>query len=268
MLSRSSSTSCGRRSGSGRPRRAAAAVPRPHPHGAAPRSSPSAWAALRERGLAAAPGRSPGSTRLLRLLAGPSLTRRAAGVGAQPDPRRRGRAGDEGVLARRHGDGVVLEPCTSLAGRRRRSPADRRRPDRAGRQACPPHASPRRSPAVRRGSAGRSGRPRRRRRTRPGRWRGCCTASAVAPSSAPSPPTAWGMLRRSAGRAGRARRPARALPRDPRRRRLDDGRPDRRPPAAPPRRRAARRRTRDGQSRSPWRISCRPDSVIEPDSDG
>ena len=74
------------------------------------------------------------------------------------------------------------------------------------------------------------------------------------------------------GRAARgSRRPARPLPDYPvprrRRHRLDLRRTDRRPPPAPPVERMDRRRPSD-QSRSPWRISWRPASVIDPDSEG
>jgi hypothetical protein len=72
------------------------------------------WAALRHRGLAGPSGPEPGLERLLRRLAGPS--RRLELRAWWPGTLRVVAAahGEEGVLARRCNDTVMVEPCTSL----------------------------------------------------------------------------------------------------------------------------------------------------------
>jgi hypothetical protein len=72
------------------------------------------WAGLRARGLAGRCGLTPAADRLLRLLAAPD---RRLELRAFWDTEIRAVAaglGDDGVLALRHGDAVVLAPCASL----------------------------------------------------------------------------------------------------------------------------------------------------------
>ena len=74
------------------------------------------WTALRERGLADVAGPEPGLDRFLRLLAAPSLRVEVRAWGALTVRAAMADAGDDGVLARRHDDAVVVEACTSIPG--------------------------------------------------------------------------------------------------------------------------------------------------------
>jgi hypothetical protein len=225
-----------------------------------------AWAALRDRGLAGAAGPEPALDRLLRLLARPSerLELRAWGY----SPIRAVAAGhdDEGVLARRQGEGVVIEHCTSLPG---------------AIVALLPTAPP-----------------------GPGRAASVPTATLTAALDRPSgaglradlldrgvSPDEAGVVTRmlhgigaraqlgalAADRWGALRRSAEVLDvlDGPRGRYLVTRGDDGWTTVGPTDDRRLRHRVaellataRHSQSRSPWRISCRPDSVIEPDSDG
>jgi hypothetical protein len=229
------------------------------------------WAALRERGLAEPGGPEPGLTRLLRLLATspvrlelrawwPTMTRAVAACNEETV-----------VLARRAGDAVVLEPCMSLAavvgvlppgtagpGRAANVPtvelvAALRRPSGAGLRAD----------LLQRGvtpaEAGLAS------RMLDGVERRAQIDAVVA--------NRWAAPQRRGGGLG--------VLEGPRGRYLttrshgDDGTDW--TTVAPTDDRRLRQRVTElvddatasrSQSRSPWRISCRPDSVIEPDSDG
>ena len=228
------------------------------------------WTALRERGLADVAGPEPGLDRFLRLLAAPSLRVEVRAWGALTIRAAVADADDDGVLARRHDDAVVLEACTSIPGAvvglLASSPAGPgqaatvpgaqleaalRRPSGAGLRADLVDRG------VDREQAGLMARM----------LHGIDGRAQIAVLV----PDRWGVLQpfgRARGGAGRA---PRALPDDPhperRRHLVDERRSGRRPPTTAAPRRAARA-GRSAQSRSPCRISCRPASVIEPDSDG
>jgi EspG family len=223
------------------------------------------WAALRDRELARAVGPEPGLDRLLRLLAGPveRLELRAWGR----HPVRAVAAGyDDGVLARRAGDHVVLEPCTSVPGAivGLLPPA----PPGPGRTASVPTATltavlDRPSGAglhadlLDRGVPPDEACPLARMVQAPV---GHAQVGVLAPDR-------WGVLRRSANVLD--------VLDGPRGRYLVTRR-DGWTTVAPTDGRRLRHRLAElvaaacgrSQSRSPCRISCRPDSVIEPDSDG
>jgi hypothetical protein len=74
------------------------------------------WTALRERGLADVAGPEPGIDRSLRLLAAPSLRVEVRTWGALRVRAALADAGNDGVLARRHDEAVVLEACASIPG--------------------------------------------------------------------------------------------------------------------------------------------------------
>ena len=73
------------------------------------------WTALRERGLADVAGPEPALDRSLRLLATPSLRVEVRAWGALTVRAAMADA-DDGVLARRQDEAVVLEACTSIPG--------------------------------------------------------------------------------------------------------------------------------------------------------
>jgi hypothetical protein len=221
------------------------------------------WAALRVRGLVGPRGPEPALDGLLRLLAGPAervelrawgcLRTRAVAAGRD----------DAGVLARRCGDAVTVEPCASPPsavvgllppappgpGRAAAVPtaaltAARARPSGAGlradlldRGAAPDEAGP--MAWMLHGLHARA------------------QLGALAPDG-------WGALRRSPG--------VLEVLDGPRGRYLVTRTADGWTTVAPTDGRRLRHRVAElletAQSRSPWRMSCRPDSVIEPDSDG
>ncbi len=228
-----------------------------------------AWARLRARGLADPRGPEPELDRLLRLLAAPTerVELRAWGrttvraVAAAHD--------GTGALARRRGDAVVLQPCASLPaavvdllpaappgpGRAARVPtaaltAAHDRPSSGGLRAdliarggTPDEAGP--FAQMLRGVDGRA------------------QFGVLAPDR-------WGVLRRSADVVD-----VLDVLDGPRGRYLVTRGVDGWTTVAPTDGRRLRHRVAEllavcsgGQSRSSWRMSCRPDSVIEPDSDG
>ena len=229
------------------------------------------WAALRERGLAGQNGLEPELERLLRLLATSSVRLELRAWWPGPIRAVAAEGGDDVVLTRRTNDAVVLEPCTSLAavvgvlppgaagpGRAANLPTEElvaalRRPSGAGLRADLVERGVTPSEA---GLASRmlDGVDRR------------AQIDAVA-ADRWAAPQRWGegigVLEGPRGRYLTTRSHA------------DDGTAwttiaptdDRRL-----RQRVAElvdeMRTGRTQSRSPWRINCRPDSVIEPDSEG
>jgi hypothetical protein len=231
------------------------------------------WAGLRERGLAGAHGPEPGLRHLLRLLASPAVRIEVRAWG--PAPGRAAVAGhrDDGVLARCRGDTVELEPCTSLPvavvgvlpaappgpGRTANVPtaalaAALRRPSAAGLRG---DLIDRRVPPAEAGPVARM-------------LHGIDGRAQIGVAAADS----WGMLRRSSEGLGVLDGPrgryvvvrSRAdgdwttiTPTDERRlrHRVSELLSRTVEAARPP-----------DQSRSPWRMSWRPDSVIEPESEG
>ncbi len=221
------------------------------------------WAALRVRGLVGPGGPHPALDGLLRLLAGPAervelrawgrLRIRAVAAGRD----------DAGVLARRCGDAVALEPCASLPSAvvGLLPPA----PRGPGRAAAVPTAALAAALARPSGTG----------------LRADLVDRGAAPDEAG--PVAW-MLHGLDGRAqlgalatdhrGTLRRSAEVLEvlDGPRGRYLVTRTADGWTTVAPTDGRRLRHRVTElieaAQSRSPWRMSCRPDSVIEPDSDG
>ena len=225
-----------------------------------------AWAALRDRELAGPAGPERGLDRLLRLLAGPSERLELRAWGHSPTRAVAAGHDDECVLARRHGDRVVIKRCTSLPGAivALLPPA----PPGPGRAACVltatltaaldrPSGAGLRADLVDRGvppdEAGAVARM----------LHGIAGRAQLGALAADR----WGALRRSAAVLD--------LLDGPRGRYLLTRSEDGWTTVAPTDDRRLRHRVaellaaaRGGQSRSPWRISCRPDSVIEPDSDG
>ena len=118
------------------------ALPRPHAHRAAAHRRRRVGGPARARADVAGPT----SSSCLRLLAGPSARVELRAWG-RSTVRAVAAAGPDGagVLARRRGDDVVLEPCTSPAVRRRRAPPPGRRRAGPGRRRA--HRGPRRRPA-------------------------------------------------------------------------------------------------------------------------
>lgn len=232
-----------------------------------------AWAELRERGLAGPDGPEPRLRRLLRLLAAPAVRVEVRMWGAAPVRAAVAGCSEDGVLARCRGDNVHLQPCTSLptavVGVLPPAPAG------PGRAANVPTGAL--TEALRRPSAA--------------GLRGDLIGRGVAPSEAG--PAArmldgvvgrtdlavavadpWAMLRRSPVSLGVLDGPRGryVVVRD---RSNGDW-----TTIAPTDERRLRHRVAEwlagaieaasatDQSRSPWRMSCRPLSVIEPESDG
>ncbi len=232
-------------------------------HAARRRLVADTWAALRVRGLVGPRGPDPALGGLLRLLAAPA---RQVEVRAWGRLRIRAVAADrdeEGVLARRRGDDVAVGPCASLPSAvvGLLPPA----PPGPGRAAAVPTAALT-AALARPSGAG---------------LRADLVARGVAPDEAGA--IAW-MLHGLDGRAqlgalatdrwGTVRRSAEVLEvlDGPRGRYLVTRTADGWTTVAPTDARRLRHRVAElveaAQSRSPWRMSCRPDSVIEPDSDG
>lgn len=221
-----------------------------------------AWAGLRARGLAGAGGPEPGLDRLVRLLARPA---------ARVELRAWGRAtvraivagrDDACVLVRRRDDAVVLEPCPWLPGAVvDLLPAVRPGPGRAARvptgalvaAQARPSGSGLRADLIHEGaSPDEAG---------PFAWmlHGVDGRAQLGVVTADR----WGVLRRSADVLD--------VLDGPHGRYLAIRSADGWTTVAPTDARRLRHRVAellDRQSRSPWRMSCRPDSVIEPDSDG
>jgi hypothetical protein len=213
-----------------------------------------AWAAMRHRGLADTAGTDPGLGRLLRRLARPAARIELRAWGAVP--LRAVAAGDaeEGVLARRRGDTVTVQPCASLPAAivRALPPA----PAGPGQSVVVPTAALGPSPG-----AG----------ARPGDGTAAARILRQIDGRAQIGVVVadqWGVLHREPALLGTLDGPrgrylvthdgawTTITPADARRLRQRVGDL------------LARAVERPDQSRSPWRMSCRPVSVIEPDSDG
>ena len=226
------------------------------------------WASLRSRRLAGPGGPEPALDRLVRLLAGPveRVELRAWGRAAV----RAVVAGRDGVavLVRRRDDAVVLEPCSSLPAVVDLLPATPPGPGRAARvptgtlvaaQARPSGAGLR-ADLIEHGASPDEAGPFARMLDGVG---GRAQLGVLTPDR-------WGVLRRSAAVLD--------VLDGPRGRYLATWGADGWTTLAPTDGRRLRHRVAEllfgdaepspFQSRSPWRMSCRPDSVIEPDSDG
>ncbi len=228
-----------------------------------------AWAGLGARGLAGPRGPEPELDRLLRLLAGPTerVELRAWGrttvraVAAAHD--------GTGVLARRHGDAVVLQPCTSLpAAVVDLLPTAPPGPGRAARVPTAALAAVHDHPSgagLRADLIAHGGPP-----DEAGPFAQMLHGVDGRAQFGVLTPDRWGVLRRSADVVD-----VLDVLDGPRGRYLVTRGADGWTTVAPTDGRRLRHRVAEllaacssGQSRSSWRMSCRPDSVIEPDSDG
>jgi hypothetical protein len=206
-----------------------------------------AWTAMRHRGLVGAAGTEPGLGRLLRRLATPAARIELRAWGAVALRAVAAGGSEEGVLARRRGDSVIVAPCTSL-------------PAAIVRALPPAPAGPGQSIVVPTSTLGRAG------GTTPAarmlrRIDGRAQLGVVVAGQ-------WGAMRRSPSVLETLDAPrgrylmthdggwTTITPADERRVRHRVGDL------------LARAVEQPDQSRSPWRMSCRPLSVIEPDSDG